>query len=240
MLGNEGFGLFDIKLDYNNLSKKTLERYGSLPIIKLELRRHPIPSMISKALKWITGHHKVAYDTYYHLGIIVTVSGGKKIIIEKLEVVNISSDFETFDYDEHLEIPLNKSFTILDMVEKTRKRVGNEVFFSYSAFYNNCQDFVKINLESENLYTPNAQKFVHQDLTELLKHTPKLAQKVADTATYLASLYNKLSGGKKENRQKILAHDLLEFIKRHDITNFDEGYPRWYETLDERVKKILA
>lgn len=149
----EGYGLWDIKLDYNNRSKKTLENYGGLPVVKLELRRHPIPSKISTALKWVTGHHKAAYDTYYHLAIIVTLSGGKKVIIEKLQVVNIASDFETFDFDEHLEIPLNKSFTILDMVEKTRKRVGNEAFFSYSAFHNNCQNFCKMNLESEDLYT---------------------------------------------------------------------------------------
>lgn len=231
-----GAGLFDVQLSYNKVSRETIAKYGDFEVTQLELRRHPIPSAISDVLKFVTGN-KVPFDELYHLSIVVTVKG-TKVIIEKNEVVNISANFSTSRSDDHITLSLNGKFTISEMLEKTRLKVGDEVFFSYSAFGNNCQNFIKMNLESVGEYTKEAADFVYQDLTELVKETPVFAQKLANGATHIAALWSKFTGG-NENFDKNLTDDLLKFCKDHDITDIDQGFDLWYSLLSPRVKNLI-
>jgi hypothetical protein len=101
--------------------------------------------------------------------------------------------------------PLVGVFSIHDMFRKARKNVGDGVFFSYSAFNNNCQDFIKILLESVGMFHEKEKDFIYQDISELVKELP-LTSKIVDTVTNLGAIYNKLSGGNKITIDDLYKH----------------------------------
>jgi hypothetical protein len=130
-----GNGITDIlkpKQAFNNTSKKTLKKYGDLPIVALNIYRTPIPSAIDYVLnlislgKWKAGKKKYGFDKFFHLALVATVKDAnnlKYIIIEKNEVVNISTSYQTNDNTEVMPVYelKNANLSINDMVLKTLK-----------------------------------------------------------------------------------------------------------------------
>ena len=48
--------------------------------------------------------------------------------------------------------PPHKTVTLLDLLNETRKRMGDHKYFSYNAFTNNCQDFIKQLIDSRMMH----------------------------------------------------------------------------------------
>lgn len=198
--------------DYNNVSKRTLQQYGKLPIISLNIYRTPIKSILNKALnlisfgKWDEVRNKYGYDRLFHLALVATVDFGKfkkNIIMEKNEVVNISTNYSTSPETEVFNINLSNIVTTpFEMLEKARRSVGDKVFFSYDAFYNNCQYFIKYLLDYSDLYTTDAKEFLFQDLTQLVQEIPGYVPKIAKIATDTGAVVSKLRGEGKELKDK--------------------------------------
>ena len=92
---------------------------------------------------------------------------------------------------------INKTFTINEMLEKARNNVGDHLFFSYDAFKNNCQNFIKYCLEAEGLFTPQARDFLYQDIEELSKEMQQYVKTTANVLTYTGAVANKLMGKAK-------------------------------------------
>jgi hypothetical protein len=168
--GLEGEGLLDVLKprsdSYNNSSRKTLEKFGDKAIKSLTLVRTPIPSMLNKALnfvslgKWNKERRKYGFDTLYHLALLVGIEGGKTLVVEKNEVINISTSYRIKSNTEQLNLPLPTTGPTLNMVlDTTRQRMGDKKYFLYDAFNNNCQVYIKNVLESINLYSTEAKSF---------------------------------------------------------------------------------
>ena len=240
MYYDEGKGIFDIRLDYNNKSKKTLEHFGNQYIRAMRISRAPIPSAITKALSFVTwGKSKEHYDDFFHLALIVTLDS-KDCIVEKNEVINISTEFEMSKERDLKDVALNgKRITLNELLNKTLEKMGTQKYFSYNWQNNNCQVYIDEILKSNGLLTPELHKFLFQDLKEISKSTPWLADKVANLATHTAALWDKLTGKGKVNIEKELANDLVEFCKKNNV-GIDEGYDAWYNELDPRIKKIFS
>lgn len=196
--------VFSPKLDgYNNVSSKTLKDYGNLPIQSLTIYRTPIQGFINTALnalslgKWNELKTKYGFDELFHLALVANV-GSKNIIIEKNEVVNISTEYKTSSDTQTYTIDISRvkgpSFTVYNLVENTRKRIGDNQFFSYDAFRNNCQNFLRHLLMTYNLYTYQVNKFVFQDITEIYKGLPSFVSKIARTVTDIGATASKLIG----------------------------------------------
>ena len=197
------------KYKYNNTSSKTINQYGDNEILELKIMRTPINSMIDKALnflsfnKWDSLKKKYGFDQLFHLSLVATVKDSenlKNIIMEKNEVVNVSTGYKTSPKTQLFNLPkINKKITVRQLLENARQKVGDNLFFLYDAFTNNCQFFIKYLLESSGLMTPEAQNFLFQDISELVKELPSYLPKVARSVTDLGGIVSRLRGDGKDN-----------------------------------------
>jgi hypothetical protein len=232
--------------DYSNTSKRTLAEYGNDPIIRLSIYRTPIQGMINTALnavsfgKWNQLRKKYGFDQLFHLALIATVRHGtslKNIVIEKNEVVNISTTYPTNDKTEIFEIPINTpknniQFTVNGLLDKTRRLIGNLNFFEYDPFTRNCQIFVRSILLANGLYSTDADQFLFQDLGQLVKELPDYVGKVAKAATTTGAVISKLTGqGKEADEVKALSRG---------VVNVAENVPGIGEAVKVLSKPITA
>ena len=211
---NKVVNIFKPRLDgYNNKSTRNLKKYGNIEIKSMTIYRTPIMKILDKALnvlsfnKFDTLKKKYNFDELFHLALIVNI-GDKNIVIEKNEVINIDTSYKTNDKTETFNIDLdNKKFTINEMLTKGREKYGDKIWFSYNAFSNNCQYFIKYCLEAVNLYNEKEKEFIFQDLSELSKELPNYLKQTANIATTSGAIVDKILGGKKNN---VMGQDIQE------------------------------
>lgn len=216
---------------FTNQSTRTLGEYGSWTVSKLFIQRTPIMGILDKilnGLSWGTfqkAKNKYGYDKLFHLQLGAYVVQGRKtvkIILEKNETVDIyaSNDFSPPKDFEYLDVPLeSKIFTLNDLVNDARTQQGDDKFFSYDPFKNNCQWFISYLLHGQSLYGSREKNFLFQDLTgftkELPKWLPTFARGVTDVGATVANLRGK---GKKKD---------------------DEARLRWIETQKRKMKEEI-
>ena len=197
---------------HSEKTKNNLSKYGNYNITAIQIRRVPIAFAIDLALqglsagKWEELKTKYGFDKFFHLSMVVTLNinpKSKQLAIEKLEVVSVNENIDLSKEMETLDvlIPANKVITINNLFQKARDKVGDTKFFAYSALgQNNCQDFIKLLLEVEDLYNEPEKDFVYQDMTELIKELPNSTIAVSQATTHLGALANKylnIGGNKK-------------------------------------------
>lgn len=175
----------ELQKDYPPSVKRFLEQHGDTPITSLKVFRQPIKSFINKFLniislgKWDSVRKANGYDTFFHLGLVIN----NNIKLEKNQTISLNHDSQ---YPDAEFLPIrHPNITIKELVTNTVNKVGSSVFV-YDAFTNNCQIFAMNVLKSNNLLTPEAQKFIVQPVDEVVKqlpeYIPKLARAITDTA----------------------------------------------------------
>jgi hypothetical protein len=186
--------------DFNNVSSNTLENYGSYTIQGMQIYRTPISNILNSAMnlisfgKWNELRKKYGYDKLFHTALVCDI-GGKNIIVEKNEVVNISSSYKTSKETQTYHINMQgKVFTLNDMVQGCKSRMGDKQFFDYDAFTNNCQVFIKNMLQTVSLYDAGVDRFLFQDLSEIYKQLPSYTSKIAKLITRAGAFISRLRG----------------------------------------------
>jgi len=200
-----GAGILDFfrspKKAYNNVSTNTIKKYGNSYIQSIKIVRTPIMSIIQKALNILT-IGKNPFDRLYHLAMICDV-GQSSVVIEKNEVINISTNYKITDQTEQMKVYLRKAVTLNQLLANGQKQMGDK-WFTYSGLENNCQSFIMGILTGNQINDPKAKAFVKQDLTSLIKKLPKGTGAIMDATTNLAARFNQAVGGsdnKKEVKQ---------------------------------------
>jgi len=185
----------------NNTSTKTMKEYGGQKIVALNIYRTPIPSVLDKVLNlvslgsWEREKKNMNYDEMFHLGLIITLANGKNIVMEKNEVVNISTSYPTKSNTETTNVPLDgKVLTLQELFDKARASVPEKTFYDYNAFTNNCQFFIRYILQASGLYSEPIAHFVFQDTTEIMKHLPSYVSTVAKVVTRTGAVVKKVLG----------------------------------------------
>lgn len=191
-------------LCYSKGSKRTLAEYGNYPIVNMVIYRTPLNSLLNVALqgltlgKWYKLMKTYGFDKFYHLALIVTVKKPdgveKNIVVEKNEVINVSTSYKTNAGTETFKIDIPDGLTLDKILDRTLNTVGEDKFFLYDAFTNNCQYFIKYILESNGLATPQSIEFLFQDIGELVERVPKYIRKITRGTTDLASTLSKITG----------------------------------------------
>lgn len=206
-----GSGIFDYfrrlfnPYMYNRNSTNILNKYGDNKIMVLQINRTPIFDSINKALnlisigKWNELREKYNYDTMFHLSIVATIltNEGKyiRILVEKNEQINISENVKIYPTTEMEIIEASvKNLNLKTMLNNTLQKIGKEDFFIYSAFNNNCQKFIKNILISNDLYNSKLDKFVYQNIVDLVDELPAYVPRTANSITNLASWLKRLTG----------------------------------------------
>jgi len=195
--------------NYPNKSKKTLEKYGNDIITGIELTRTTLGKPVKTALEALSlgtfdeARQKAGYDQYFHLQMICSVKSPKghtkKITIQKNERIIISDTISGLDESTEFKIiPLhNKVVSMNEMLEKTRLKDGDKVFFGYDGFNNrglNCQSFIKHLLEGVGLWTDDIKKFTYQDLTKVIESIPDLGRDLINFVPALGNWFSKVTG----------------------------------------------
>jgi hypothetical protein len=227
-IGQKVKNIFTPRLDnYNNQTRKSLEQYGNMPVKRLTIYRTPILKILDKVLNLVSFgkfgelKKKYGFDQLYHLALIADV-GSKNLVIEKNEVINVSTSYNTSSKTEKQEIPLNgKELTVNEMFEIGRKNVGDKKWFLYDPFNNNCQYFIKYCLEAVNLYGTPEKDFLFQDLTELAKELPSYTKTIAKGVTNVGAVVNKLTG-KGEKKKSKAEDDFTKYVMKHNINSENE------------------
>jgi hypothetical protein len=185
--------------DYSTTAKKVLQEYGNKAIQSLMIYRTPIQNAIDKTLnvlsigKWNKLKAKYGYDKFFHLALVANV-GSKNIIIEKNEIINISTEYKTTHETDVMKVDMkNKDLTINEMLENTRQILKNRRYFSYDAFDNNCQIFIQSIFQENGLYSTAINAFLFQDVSGLKKELgvlPKVANAITSVASVVSDAVN--------------------------------------------------
>ena len=235
---------------YNNLSTRTLKAYGECTIEKLVVMRTPLQSFVDKALKLISfgkfNPKKYGFDELFHTGLLVSVvcpdATKKVVVIEKNEVLNISTKFKINAKSQKMDIATPAKFkTLREFMDKAEQSVSPKVFYQYDPFKNNCQDFMKIVLTANGLYTPALGKFINQDLTKLVEDNAGVA-KFSKGVTDLAGVISRVRGKGDAAPAPLTIDDLI--TNRREVGN---NYEKWnwtdeakefgYDTVFEQARE---
>jgi hypothetical protein len=175
--------------DYNETIKDLLEKYGDCKIHKLYLIREPVTKLAYYFIDILTLYkYKNQYMFPYHTSLMCEINLPnnikKYIIIEKNNCININ---ENYNINEKQDIKCiavfnkkslrkndrkkckeyNPNVTLNDILKKTQERIGNDKFFNWHIYKNNCQLFTKELLITLGYFTGENETYIFQD--EILK-----------------------------------------------------------------------
>ena len=189
-----------------------LSKYGNEIIMSAIIIRTPIQSATINALNAISlGSFKKKldrseYDKLFHLQLVVTISSGLNISIEKNEVINMSVNPKIPQNSESSKInSIPQGLTIQMLMDNTNAYMKHSMF-SYSAKDNNCQDFVMGILNGNHIGDESNRIFTKQDIDQLFDNSNYL-RKVSNTVTNLGATANVITNGvglKKIKRYRII------------------------------------
>ena len=187
--------------DYPPKVRNILKKYGSEVIVSYKLKRTPVSKLLTTALSAVSlgefGERlkNSEYDELFHLFLEMTTQSGKRISVEKNEVINLEVSPPTRPNEEVEDITSNipDGLTINDLMNNTNKRMGSS-FFNYSAKSNNCQHFIINILDANNIGDESDREFVKQDTDFLFENLPYL-RKISNTVTTLGAKVNVITEG---------------------------------------------
>jgi len=179
---------------------KMLNKYGNEPISNIAIIRTPIDINIEKFLNIISlgklGKTKkeLKYDELFHLGMVLRLSNGKNLVVEKTANPTISDSFSVKSTTQSLPLTNYQpnSLTVSQLLERTRLSIGDFSYFRYSAEEYNCQRFLLDILRVNNISSEQAEKFIYQDAKAIFKGLPGYVEKVS---RFITDLGSKFTGG---------------------------------------------
>lgn len=188
------------RLDFSPSVRRLLQAYGNRPIVRMFVRRDPIQSALDTALNfisigsWSSLKDKYGYDKFYHLQleVVVRVSDSDdtnaRFVLQKNEVIDVSQAQPTTPKTEMVDVPMAEGHTMLSLLNNAKQIMG-EKFYYYSAFHNNCQDFVSALLNGSGLMSSSLEAFVKQPIDQLVQSIP-ITDRIARGITDLGGVFN--------------------------------------------------
>ena len=241
---------FSPKLDgYNNKSTATIKKYGNMPVLSMQIFRTPLSSKVNMFLNALSFgklnaiKKKYGFDEFFHLALVCNL-GSKNIMCQKNSVVDITEAYKDKENTEVFNVNMmGKTFTINDMLSKTRQRLGDKAFFEYDMLSHNCQHFVANLLESEGLFNPDVKAFVYQNISEIIKEIPAFSKYLIRGTTDLDAIINKITGGTLPHLDLEGGADIVPFNPQNPFHLFREPNQRklkggdMEEQFNEFIKK---
>ena len=209
------------RTDYPPKVRTIIKAVGDIPITSIQIIRTPVQSILIKILNALSGGRfekklsETPYNKLYHLFIIATLNDGKKVSLEKNEVINMDTGANTRGGETMDMSNIPSDLTINKLLQAGLEVQGNK-FYDYSAYDNNCQDFI-IAITSK-IATPEEKSFIKQDVKQLF--TPGL-RKIANTATKAGAVVNTITtgSGMKEFKPK---RSKKELYKMRQYQSYDD------------------
>ncbi len=189
--------------------KTKLKRYANYTITSITVGRDPVNSVIQRILNILTlGKYdamkrKLYYDDVFHLYAIIRAQKNGQNVSLKLEKNNVVVLKETADQPkEYVNIALGgKTISLGEFIGKTMQRMSEVDYVRYDAVSNNCQRFISEHLRANGLMTPEADKFINQDIKQLLSDPAYGFSKVI---TDIGNIAGHLTGGSKRKKNLMI------------------------------------
>lgn len=151
--------------------QKLLNQVGNEQIQSLTVWREVLP--YSKFVKTI--RPDIPYDKLFHLSLNINSK-------YNLDKDGIAISFKRGGpRGEQMSVSVPSNMTIQELFDKTKKRMGENNFYDYTAIFLNCQHYIDNILSAIGVNTPELKKFVNQDAEKIIE---KLGGK------YLSSFLN--------------------------------------------------
>jgi len=155
--------------EYNEDSKKILGKYGDMKIKNIYLVRHPIQKFTSMLLNILTFYkyrEKLNKSLPSHTFILVEIKEKdfiKRLIIEKNNYLKLSESYEVNSTQIIKRLKLKremKNKTLNEILGATKDRMGNEKYFNWHLYKNNCHNITKEVLITLKAYNKKNEEFI--------------------------------------------------------------------------------
>ncbi len=149
---------------YHPVTKNILEENRYAKVQHIELCRTVLSDNIFDIIDFfMQGELKQRMKTpLCHISICVKLSNGKTIRVEKIPVIYLKEN--PIHKGKTHKVKNLQDITFGELLEKTRREVGDRDFFSYSVTDNNCSHFIGFILKANGLSTPENQLFIYQNI----------------------------------------------------------------------------
>jgi len=192
-----------------------LKTMGDIPITSAEVVRSPVQSIVQQAINFVSGgEFKKAiadkpYDDIFHLMIVLTLEDGKKYSLEKNAIITLRPTKGRSGESMPVSVPLG--LTLNKALEKTEEAMG-DLYATYSAKSNNCQDFILAFLKANGMGDAKVYSFVKQDVSTLFGKTDFL-RKFTNTVTDIGAKVTTLIEGEGTKSKSKVMNPWIQFVK---------------------------
>ena len=211
--------------DYQPKVRNMITTYGNHNIIKMVIVRNPLSTLLTASLNVVSlgafskRFSRLPYDKLFHLQLFITLDNNVTLSIEKNEVINMVLNPKLPNESQQKQInEIPHGITLNSLLENGKNIQGGK-WFKYSAYDNNCQDFIMALLKGSNIGNEQDYNFVKQDTASLFKNDSVL-RKTANTVTDLAAKINVITQGagiKSHNNIQSVLFKKPEWTKRRAI-----------------------
>ena len=161
-----------VRDDYMPSVRKLLEEIQGKKIVKMSVYRDPIKEEIHMLANAISMNEinkfkkEVSIDDLFHLFCVCTLDDGQMIRFEKnaeIEVFKITK-IQQMDASNIFECVVPNQISLNELLDNTRKKIGDRLFWDYDGIKNNCQDFAKQILLTLGVYNSEIyDKYIFRD-----------------------------------------------------------------------------
>ena len=177
-------------LNFSSKVRNILNQVGNEKIKSISIFRYPINYVIKNILE-ISSIQKINYDKLFHLGLIFN----NNILIEKNSLINMEINYKLPNNTEFVNVNFNFNESINEFINNGLQYLGNNKFFSYSAYNNNCQDFALSLLIANKINDNSLNAFIKQDVAYIFANNPSL-RKLSNNITDVNNRIKYITGGK--------------------------------------------
>lgn len=160
--------------DYNKNEKKILEKYGDYQVEQIYIVKQPLNSIIEFVINLVTFYKYkriieeskecLPHHTQFILSIRLPDNTKKLVLLEKNNSVSLSENYVMHTNKKMKCINIKKKgYTLNKLLGDTLKRIGNNVFFNWHIYKNNCQRFSKEILLTVGKLTKENREFLEED-----------------------------------------------------------------------------
>lgn len=214
--------------DYPPKVRELIDKYGDKIIKSINIDRTPVEKILKTALNVIsTGAFlkrlkRTPYDEIFHLRIDITFEDSSRLSVEKNEVINMYTNPVKKKGGEQKEIQfIPQGISLNKLLEGGRKLQGSK-WFNYSAFNNNCQDFILAILKGSGIGNEQDYNFVKQDTSSLFKGDSFL-RKFSNTVTKIGAKADEvIQGTGYKNKSSIKTKQMKKKVYGSD-SDSDSG-----------------
>ena len=170
--------------------KNILAKVGNDRIYNITIFRYSINSMIKNILE-LTSLQTIPYDHLFHLGLLFN----NKVLLEKNSIINMEINPRLSKDTEFVNMSFNQSININQFINNTLNYIGQDKFFTYSAYDNNCQYFALNLLHANGINDESLNTFIKQDVRSIFANNPYL-RRFTNNITDVHGRLTSLNGGK--------------------------------------------